>query len=511
MYSSQASSTDQVASWFNNITPERILTDENKELCEGRVTFNECKEAVSKMKINKSPGLDGLSAEFYKVFWDDIGPILVDVYNECFDEGQLTDSLNLSVISLIFKDGDKTHIENYRPISLSNTDYKILAFVMANRVQNVIGNIIDTDQTAYIKGRYMGTNIRLVNDIIDHFEKIQKNGLMFFADFKKAFDSLNWNFMIKALQFLNFGNSFIRWINTIYAAPKACIKNNGYISDSFELHRGIKQGCPISALLFVIAVEVLAIQIRQSQSLKGYNFGTSSKNIKISQYADDCILFLNSKEELYSAINILQQFGNVSGLKLNTAKCKGLWIGAHKHLQTKTNLLGIKWPESLKYLGVYIGHNKNDLQEKNWESKLGKVMACLDSWSHRELSLFGKILIIKALAVSKLVMNATVLVIPEGFIHKLNKALFGFLWGKRDKVSRNKVIKNISDGGLNMIDAECMFESFKAKWMERIMSSNWDQECWTHIPTLYFNKFVLNNIMLNLNIYKGFEFYELKH
>ena len=130
-------------------------------------------------------------------------------------------------------------------------------------------------------------------------------------DFKKAFDSLEWNFMLKTLQTFNFGPSFINWIKTIYNSPEACIENNGHISEVFQISRGIRQGCPVSALLNVLSVEVLATKIRQSQSLKGFNFGTEENPIKLAQYADDAILFLNDKEELCSAINIINHLGSL--------------------------------------------------------------------------------------------------------------------------------------------------------------------------------------------------------
>ena len=102
---------------------------------------------------------------------------------------------------MIFKKGDEDDIANYRPISLTNVDYRIMAIVLANRVQNVIGSIVNHDQTAYIKGRYMGTNIRLVSDVIDYFEETKKSGILLLIDFKKAFDSLKWEFLFKTLIF----------------------------------------------------------------------------------------------------------------------------------------------------------------------------------------------------------------------------------------------------------------------------------------------------------------------
>ena len=167
-------------------------------------------------------------------------------------------------------------------------------------------------------------------------------------DFQKAFDSLEWDFLKKALIFFNFGESFIRWIEAIYHKPQACIKNNGYMLDLFDISRGIRQCCPVSALLFLICVEMLGIQLRASNSLKGFCFGQGLSPIKLVQYADDCILFLNSKSELCSALNILKRFGHLSGLRLNIDKPEGLWLGKDKNLQIKCDLFGIKWPETFR-------------------------------------------------------------------------------------------------------------------------------------------------------------------
>ena len=142
--------------------------------------------------------------------------------------------------------------------------------------------------------------------------------------FKKAFDNIEWNFRIKSLQFFNFGSSFIKWIETIYRKPVACIKNNGHISEPFERSRGITQGCPVSALLFIICTELLGDKIKGcNKDLLGFNFGYPQNPLKINQYADDCILFLNNKNYMCVALSILETYGAVSGLKLNVDKCEG--------------------------------------------------------------------------------------------------------------------------------------------------------------------------------------------
>ena len=145
---------------------------------------------MKKIKSNKSPGDDGIPIEFYKAFWNEIGSLLVDVYNESFENKILPFSMRKSIITLIHKREDRTNIENYRPISLTNTDYRILACVLASRLQRFINDIVVPDQTAYIKGRFIGSNVRLVQDVFDLYNKKKLSGLFMFVGFEKAFDSI---------------------------------------------------------------------------------------------------------------------------------------------------------------------------------------------------------------------------------------------------------------------------------------------------------------------------------
>ena len=137
------------------------------------------------MKKNKSPGLDGLTTEFYQTFWPVVGNLLINMFNESYENGNLPDTQKKAVMSLIFKKDDEESIANYRPISLTNVDYRILAFTLAQRMQRVMSDIISYDQSAYIKGRYMGTNIRLVSDIINHYDMTNKSGILLMLDLKK--------------------------------------------------------------------------------------------------------------------------------------------------------------------------------------------------------------------------------------------------------------------------------------------------------------------------------------
>ena len=240
LYKSNASNDDDIEKYFESMTEENSFTEIDSSLCEGLVTIEECTLAVNKMKHNKSPGLDGITVEFYQTFWPLLGNFLIDMYNESYQHGSLPEFQRMAVMSLIFKGGDEENIENYKPISLTNVDYTILAFTLAQRMQKIIRNIINNDQSTYRKGRYMGTNIRLVSDIIDYFDMMIESGFLLMLDFKNAFDSIEWNFLLRSLQYFNFGPTFIKWVETIYWKSEVCIKKNGHISDTFKISRGIR-------------------------------------------------------------------------------------------------------------------------------------------------------------------------------------------------------------------------------------------------------------------------------
>ena len=497
LYQSTNPSKEDIDKYLEQIKPEKRLSSEELNSCEGKVTYDECISVIKLMKDNRAPGLDGISVEFYKAFWHIFGELLVESFNEAYDVGSLSESQKCAVISLIFKKGNKHDIGNYRPISLTNVDYKILAFVLANRIQNVIKSIINPNQVAYIKGRYIGCNIRLIEDIIELCDKEEKGGILMMLDFKKAFDSLEWDFLFKALKYFNFGDTFIKWIQTLYKDPVACIKNNGHLSKEIEIYRGIRQGCPVSALLFIIATEIMALAIRQNVNIQGFKVNVN--NIKILQYADDGTLFLNTEDEMKIAVDIISLFGKLAGTTLNLSKCEGLWLGSDKYRQQNCNLLNIKWPiEPIRCLGIFIGHSIEQKLEKNWKKRIKDIEKLLDSWKRRDLTLFGKVAIIKSLAIPKIIYPASVLIVPEEIIKQLNKLFYTFIWGKRDKIQRNVAIADIEKGGINMTDLESLFDSLKVTWVSRILNTS-SEDQWASVAKQYIKSFGSENLILKLS------------
>ena len=147
------------------------------------------------------------------------------------------------------KNKDKSILENLRPISLLNVDYKILTKVISKRIEKTLPKIINPDQTGYVKGRYIGENIRLIQDVMFLTKRLNMPGIAIFLDFRKAFDTIKWNYLLSTLRLFNFGPDLQRWIEVIYHVVSSCVLNNGHASPFFQLHRGVRQGCPLSGLL----------------------------------------------------------------------------------------------------------------------------------------------------------------------------------------------------------------------------------------------------------------------
>ena len=175
----------------------------------------------------------------------------------------MSNSQKRGILSLIYKKNDKTDLSNWRSISLLNTDYKLLAHVLAARLKKVINKIISPEQTGYIKGRFIGQNIRMIQDIIEYIENENETGAVVFLDFKKAFDTVSHTFLAKTLDHFNFGSSFKKWVNTIYTNAESCVSNNGWTSEPFKIKKGIRQGYPLSALIFLLVVEIMSLNIKK--------------------------------------------------------------------------------------------------------------------------------------------------------------------------------------------------------------------------------------------------------
>ena len=469
-----------------NITSSLKTNDRSR--LDTELTLHELTEALNGMKKGKTPGSNGFPVEFFKKFWLELGPFLLRAFIATFEQNQQLRSHREGIIKLIPKQGKSPHdLKGWRPITLLNVDYKIVSTAIANRLKSVIDEIISPCQTAYISGRYIGENTRLLFDTLTLANNNKIEGMVVAADFEAAFESVSWDYLKAVLKRMDFGSNFMKMIEMLYLNPRnySRIMLNGHLGPEIYLQRGIRQGDPSSGYLFDIAVEALAGQINKSTKLQGLNI-SPSKQIRISQYADDTLLILDgSVDSLTGTINELVEFSNMSGLKVNLDKTSCLPIGTLTKNQLPGNL-GIKIVDELKVLGTTFSTDINKIAEKNIQNKMSSIQREIEQWKRRNITPIGKICIIKTLLLSKLVHFFIALPNPSfKLIKEIETMLFSFLWcGKRDKVKRTKIIQKYEEDGLKMINVKAFMDSMKLSWLKRLFTSkaDWSYIALTQLP-----------------------------
>ena len=453
-----------------------------KTSCEGVLSKDECLKALKQFARNKSPGSDGLTAEFYLHMWDSISELVVDSFNFAFQKGELSISQRLGLIRLIPKKSKSLYfLKAWRPLSLLNIDYKIATKALAARLKAVAPHLIKCSQTGYLQGRSIGQNIRLISDLLHYTKEQNIGGIATFLDFEKAFDSLEWEFLFKTLETFNFGIGFITWIKVLYSNISSCTLNNGYASDTFAIKRGVRQGCPISGLLFTLAVEILAHAIRENSDIKGIQ--VFDKEIKLSQYADDTTVFCHDETSLKKALDIIQTFESCSGLKVNTSKSEAIWLG--KDAERRDKPFNLLWPDKpVTALGITFSYDKKSCEQENFTNKITKIQKLFNIWSQRELSLLGKITIMKALGLAKMIFSSSFLHTPPEVIDTVNRKLDFFLWsGKPHKIKKKTIIGPKRKGGLDHPDYAIVCKSLLATWVQKMIAGADDD--WMLIPLFY--------------------------
>jgi len=459
----------------NSDTP--VLSNDQRESLEGPITYKELLEALKSSKNGKSPGSDGFGFEFYKFFFNDISWYLLRSLNHAYTCGKLSPTQSLDIITLLPK-GDKPRqfLKNWRPISLLNVSYKLASACIANRIKPHLPDIIHENQKGFVSGRYIGENIRLMYDLMNYTENNNIPGLFLMIDFEKAFDTVSHHFLFKVLDNFNFGPSIKQWIKTFYNNATASVLVNGFLSESFKVERGCRQGDGLSPYLFVLCVEVLGKMIRSNNIIKGIKI--DNVEFCLSQYADDTALILDGTDtSMNETFNVLDLFEKISGLKVNVEKTLASWVGSKKGSRDKIcDHIKVKWVEhqdSFRALGVDFSVSLESMIDINYNKVMTSIKTLIHHWSRRNLTVLGRVTVAKSLLLSKITF--LVLTIPDpsqDFIKELNRIINAFIWKGVDKVTRNQMMQDYDKGGVRMVDIQSYIQALKSTWIRRLILKN---------------------------------------
>lgn len=324
-------------------------------------------------------------------------------------------------------------------------------------------SIIKTNQVYGVKGRDIADTTISIKDTIRYMNEKKKRVFLISLDFEKAFDRVEHSFLFDILQNFGFGENFKKWISILYKGATTRIKCNGFLTKNVNITRSIRQGCPLSALLYSLVAEPLGLMIKQDEDIKG--IGLDGQETKIFQYADDTTLLMKDIESVKKAMQIVQKYCRGSGAKINESKTEYMRLGEVGNL---AELFTFKETKEIKILGVLMGRDEKKEDDTMWEEVLGGIEKRLKFWKNRTLTLKGKVLVLNVLMVSKLWYILYVSAMPMWAEKRLKKCFLDFLWeGKPAKIAHATLIGEVDKGGLGLMDVEQRKNSLRVKIIKK--------------------------------------------
>ena len=276
------------------------ITDLQNQKLTKQIQITEIQQALQTMENGKSPGIDGIPVEFYKEFFELLKKDPQDIFNNVLFEQKTTPKTwNQAIISLIPKQTEKLNsLKYWRPISLLCTDYKILTKILANRLKQILPKIISQEQNCSIPQRTIFNNLFLIRDLIKYQKEKKNKFYLLQIDQEKAFNKIDRPFLFQTMKKLGFSIDYIKFIEILYKDNTSIITNNGFLSETVKMLRGLRQGCPLSLPLYVIQGKITTKNINNDKTIIGLQIPNYKKTLKISQYADDSIFFYKIKSLL---------------------------------------------------------------------------------------------------------------------------------------------------------------------------------------------------------------------
>ena len=449
------------------------LTNENgAKVCENTkqqfelfVTKDELFDGMMTLKPHKCPGIDGLGLAFYRKFWKILVDPLYNMLLQAYEEGALSFSAKRGVINLIpKKNSDEKMVKGWRLITLLCYDYKIYAKALSNRMDTVISDLVPKEQTGFIKGRSIHSNLHKTREVISYLNEKGKPGVIALIDFSKCFDRISYDSIKGVFNYLNYGKNFIQMLMLLYNDFDVCTQNNGHTSQYLKKDRGVNQGCPASPAVYVQTSAVILHLINANKDIKGIPmYGLEQL---LSLFADDTSAFLSYDPLVINAFcNVLEKVEQQLGLQVSYEKTCLYRVGSlHNSNAQCYTVKPLKWSDGpLETLGIVMNCDGTTNSE-NFQKIMQKMNQVCNNWATRQATLIGKVLLINTLMASLFVYSSTVMVdLSDEQVKMVQHRIHKFLWNGRERgrIAMRTLCKSKADGGLRLVDIRAKQEAIK--------------------------------------------------
>ena len=448
---------------------EKNNADKIKEM----VNVNEIRRAIKDTARGSSPGPDGMPIEFYKTFPRMWARVLEGIYYEIVQKGRLPVSMTESFTVLLPKHAeDKQNVANWRPISLLNSDYKILTKVWANRLNPILQKGIGPHQTGFIPGRDIRENIILTQTIIDRMVQQNSPGGILLIDWAKAYDRISHEAIWAVAEKIGLPQHGQSFLKAIYRNPVSWILCNGFMSQVIKLGSGVRQGCPLSPQIFTLVAELYNQNIVKDKNIQGFRVNDRCK-IKVISYADDTAIPLITISDAKRCMQILLLYEKATASRVNVIKTCFVACQYRSHINKYMQEKGyrINLPNThTRYLGVPIGVNIK--YNMVWDKLRLDISKELQTWHKICTTIYGRAIILKSKGLGRLWYVSSLLPIDEyaqKIIKAIQKECTNFFWGyKGHKLRYANLMGLPREGGFNLWDLQDKIISLQLKWMTKL-------------------------------------------
>ncbi|XP_057418742.1 uncharacterized protein LOC130712948 [Lotus japonicus] len=441
------------------------------------------REKITALETELQVTMDRLSSEGAdatlrqkRLYILDVKGEVVKFFDDFHNTWKLVKGLNATFIALIPKHNNPSAVTDFRPISLIGSAYKLISKVLASRLQRVAPLLVSENQFAFTHGRQISDCILIANEVVDLLKKREDGGFLLKLDFAKAYDNVEWSFLLDILKEMNFGERWINWIRTCVSTATLSILVNGSSTSFFDMEKGLRQGDPLSPLLFNLCANGLSCMLNQLLGevlFSGVRIGTGLA-LNHLQFADDTLLFCeNDENQIDLLCNALLSFLFASGLKVNLHKT--FLIGCNVEVSEVERIAGLYgWNIGqlpLLYLGAPLGGNPRRISF--WEPMLDKLIRKRRTWNSKFISLSGRLTLMKAALCSVPLFLMAVFKAPIKVIGEVEKILRSFLWGKEENGRKiawilwSLICKSHEHGGLGLGFVGWKNKALLLKWAWR--------------------------------------------